>query len=50
MVRLTLLLLRPQANMLHSIEYKPSCALMHMPTFPVIKPVANKTLSEWHGF
>ena len=38
------------ANMLHSIENKPSCASTGMPTFYVIKPAPNEALSEWHGF
>ena len=57
MVCLSLLLSRPQVsylytvvNVLHSIEYKPSCASMDTPTFRVINPAANKALSEWHGF
>ena len=35
-----------------SIEYKPSCALTDTPTFCMIEPAANKSLSdhEWHGF
>ena len=41
---------KPIAIKASSIEYKPSCGSMDMLTFCVIEPVANKALSEWHGF
>ena len=37
-------------NMLHSIEYKPSCSSMDIPTFRVIKPAAKEALIKWHAF
>ena len=43
-------LLKPITIKASSIEYKPSCTLMDMPTIIMIKPAANKAPSEWHGF
>ena len=38
------------ANMLHCIEYKPSCASTYTPSFHVIKLIVIEAPSEEHSF
>ena len=44
----------PRNGLLKPIAIKaslrPFCVLMNTPTFCVIKPAADETLSEWTGF